>query len=459
MTSTVENISPTRVKLTVDVAFDDHKDKIEAAYAKIAQQVNIPGFRKGKVPASIIDQRFGRGAVLEEVVNEALPSAYDAAIAEHEIVALAQPAVEVTEVNDGENFKFTAEVDVRPEFDLPKYEGLDIEVKQVETSDEDIDEQLLELRKRFGSLAPVERAAEDGDVVEIDVEGFEGEKQLEEFSAMALSYEIGSNGMVEGADEAISGLKEGESTSFNFTPEEGEFAGKELKIDVAVKGVRERTLPEVDDEFAQLASEFDTVAELRDDLSERVDRMKLVEQGMEARELVLEQMLAAVEIPVPESVLEAQLGEHFQDGHGDDEHRAEVAEESSKSIRTQFILDRIADEKDLQVGQGELSQWLMSQAPRYGMTPDQFIQTLLQANQLEMAVADVRRGKALEHVLKSADVKDTAGNEIDLSVLDETPELPELDDESVEEAAVTADDESVAAADEAIDEIEADENA
>lgn len=428
MTSTVETLSPTRVKLTVDVAFGDHDDKIKAAYKKIAQQVNIPGFRKGKVPASIIDQRFGRGVVLEEVVNDVLPGAYDSAISEHEIVALGQPVVEVTEVNDGDNFVFTAEVDVRPEFDLPKYEGIKVEVDPADKTDEDIDEQLLELRKRFGSLAPVERAAEDGDVVEIDVEGFEGEKQLDEFSAMALSYEVGSSGMVEGADEAIRGLVEGESTSFNFTPEEGEYEGKELKINVAVKGVRERTLPEADDEFAQLASEFDTIAELREDLSQRVDRMKLVEQGMQAREKVLEQMLAAVEIPVPESVIEAQLSEHFQDGHGDDDHRNEVEAETAESIRTQFILDRIVDEEDVQVGQAELSQWLMSQAPRYGMTPDQFIQALLQANQLEMAVADVRRGKALEHVLKTAVVTDTNGKAIDLSVLDETPATPELED-------------------------------
>lgn len=456
MTSSVETLSPTRVKLTVDVAFDDHKDKIEKAYQSIASQVNIPGFRKGKVPASIIDQRFGRGAVLQEVINEVLPTEYDKAVAEHEIVALAQPAVEVTEFNEDKNFVFTAEVDVRPEFDLPQYEGIPVEVKSVETTDEDVEEQLTELRKRFGSLAPVERAAEDGDVVEIDVEGFDGDQQIEQFSAMALSYEVGSSGMVEGADEALRGLSAGESTSFNFTPPEGEFAGKELKINIDVKGVRERTLPEVDDEFAQLASEFDTVEELRGDLTERVGKMKLVEQGMEAREKVIDIMLEAVEIPVPESVVEAQLGEHFQDGHGDDEHRKEVEDETSKSVRTQFILDGIADEKELEVGQAELSQWLMSQAPRYGMTPDQFIQALLQGGQLEMAVADVRRGKALEHVLKSAVVTDDKGQEIDLSVLDESPEG---DEEGDPEAAAVAGDEELEAAAEAVDEVEKDENA
>lgn len=457
MTSSVETLSPTRVKLTVDVAFDDHQDKIEKAYQSIASQVNIPGFRKGKVPAAIIDQRFGRGAVLQEVINEVLPVEYDKAIAEHEVVALAQPAVEVTELNEDKNFVFTAEVDVRPEFDLPKYEGIPVEVASVETTDEDVDEQLLELRKRFGSLANVERAAQDGDVVEIDVEGLDGGTPVEQFSAMALSYEVGSSGMVEGADEALRGLSAGESASFSFTPPEGEFAGKDLTINIDVKGVRERTLPDVDDEFAQLASEFDTVGELREDLVERVGKMKLVEQGMEAREKVIDQMLDAVEIPVPESVIEAQLGEHFQDGHGDDDHRQEVADDTSKSIRTQFILDRIADEKELEVGQAELSQWLMSQAPRYGMTPDQFIQALLQGGQLEMAVADVRRGKALEHVLKTAVVTDDNGKEIDLSVLDETVDGD--DEDSDPEAAAVAGDEELQAADKAIDEVEAAENA
>lgn len=458
MPSTVEKLSPTRVKLTIDVPFDGLTEEIEAAYKQIATQVNIPGFRKGKVPSSIIDQRVGRGAVLEDVVNSALPRAYNEAVAEHELAVLAQPEVDLVEVNDGDNFVFTAEVDIRPEYDLPDYEGIAVTVDPAVKTDEDIDEQLLELRKRFGTLAPVERAAKDGDVVVIDVEGHEDSNKLEEFSAIALTYEVGSSGMVEGADEAIRGLSEGESATFDFTPEEGEHSGKKLDISVTVKGVRERELPESDDEFAQLASEFDTIAELKEDLSQRVDRMKLVEQGMQAREKVLESLLAAVEISLPESLLASQVDDHFKDGHGDDDHRAEVEKETADSLKTQFILDDIADKEELSVGQAELTQWLMTQAPRYGMTPDQFAQTLVEGNQIEMAVADVRRGKALAHILQKANVTDTDGLEIDLTSLDES--TAEADLEELMEAAQTeevGDDEAVEAAEDAISEVEAEE--
>lgn len=419
MKSTVDTLSPTRVKLTVEVPFDELGDSLKAAYARISSQVNVPGFRKGKVPSQIIDQRFGRGAVLEEAVNEALPKAYDDAVKEAGVVAVGQPTVDVTEINDGDKLVFTAEVDVRPEFDLPQYEGLEVSVDDTEVTDDDVEEQLTGLRKRFGTAVPVERAAQDDDLVLIDVEGVLDGEKLDEFSATALSYEVGSGGMVSGADEAIRGLKDEESATFTFTPEEGEFSGKDISITVTVKGVRERTLPDADDEFAQLASEFDTLDELRDDLRTRVERMKLVEQGTQARELVLEKILDAVDIPIPESLVEAQVGEHFEDGHGDDDHKAEVDSDTRKSIKTQFILDRIADDQELSVGQAELTQWLMAQAPRYGMSADQFADALVQAGQVPMAVADVRRGKALAFVLQKAIVTDASGREVNLSALDE----------------------------------------
>ena len=436
MNSSVETLSPTRVKLTVEVPFDDMSDNIASAYKRIASQVNIPGFRKGKVPSAIIDQRVGRGAVLEEAINEVLPKAYDDAITENEVVAVGQPDVEVTEIADGEKFVFTAEVDVRPEFDLPDYTGIAVSVDDAEVNDEQVDEQLDALRKRFGTAVPVERAAADEDVVLLDVEGVLDGERLEEYSATALSYEVGSSGMVSGADEAIRGLSEGESAKFAVTPDEGGFSGTGIELTVDVKGVRERTLPDADDEFAQLASEFDTLDELKADLRTRVERMALVEQGMAAREKVLDHLLEAIEIPIPDSLVAAQTEEHFQDGHGDDDHKAEVEENTRKSIKTQFILDKIADAEELTVGQAELSQWLVTQAPRYGMTPDQFAEALVQAGQVQMAVADVRRGKALALVLQKADVTDASGNEVNLSALDEAVEeelIDELEEELEEE--------------------------
>ena len=448
MTSSVETVSPTRVKLTVEVPFDDMSENIANAYKRIASQVTIPGFRKGKVPSAIIDQRVGRGAVLEEAINEALPVAYDSAIQENEIIAVGQPDVEVTEIADGEKVVFTAEVDVRPEFDLPDYSGIAVSVDDAEVNDEKVDEQLDELRKRFGTAVPVERAAADEDVVLLDVEGTLDGERLEEYSATALSYEVGSAGMVSGADEAIRGLSDGESATFTFTPEEGEFSGKEISLKVDVKGVRERSLPDADDEFAQMASEFDTLDELKADLRTRVERMALVEQGMAAREKVLDHLLEVIDFPIPESLVAAQTDEHFQDGHGDDDHKAEVEETTRKSIKTQFILDKIADTEALAVGQEELSQWLVTQAPRYGMTPDQFAQALVEAGQVQMAVADVRRGKALALVLQKAAVTDASGNEGNLSALDEAVEeemIDELEEELEEEALTQAEiDEAVA---------------
>jgi len=442
--STVENLNPTRVKLTIEVPFDEMGESIDAAYKRISSQVNVPGFRKGKVPSQIIDQRVGRGAVLEEAVNEILPAAYESAVAENELNIVSQPEVEVTEVSDNDKVVFTAEVDIRPEFEVADYSDISVEVEDSVVDDAKVDEQLDELRKRFGTAVPVDRAAADEDLVLIDVVGSLDGERIEDYCATALSYEVGSVGMVSGADEAIRGLSKDESTTFTFSPEEGEHVDREIELAVDVKEVRERSLPDADDEFAQLASEFDTLDELKADLRERVEKMALVEQGMAAREKVLDYLLENTEIHVPQSMLAAQVDEHFQDGHGgddDDAHRTEVEEDTSKAIKTQFILDKVADAEAVVVGQAELTQWLVSQAPRYGMTPDQFAEALVQANQVQMAVADVRRGKALASILHLATVTDASGNVVDLSSLDaaldeelEEEALEELEDEIVEEA-------------------------
>ncbi len=452
MKSTVETLNPTRVKLTIEVPFDEMGESIDAAYKRISSQVNVPGFRKGKVPSQIIDQRVGRGAVLEEAVNEVLPSAYESAVAENELMVVSQPEVDVTEVSDNDKIVFTAEVDIRPDFEVADYSGIAVEVEDSVVDDSKVDEQLEELRKRFGTAVPVDRAAADEDVVLIDVVGTLDGDKLEEYSTTALSYEVGSAGMVSGADAALRGLSKGDATTFTFTPEEGEHVGQEIELAVDVNEVRERSLPDADDEFAQLASEFDTLDELKADLRERVEKMALVEQGMAAREKVLDYLLENTEIHVPESMLAAQVDEHFQDGHGgdDNDHRAEVEEDTRKAIKTQFILDKVADAEAVVVGQAELTQWLVSQAPRYGMTPDQFAEALVQANQVQMAVADVRRGRALANVLQQATVTDASGNTVDLSSLDET-----VEEEAEEEALEALEEEIVEEAIEEIAEVEA----
>lgn len=448
MKSDVEKLSDTRVKVTVDLPFDDLGDQIEAAYSRIAGQVQIPGFRKGKVPRQIIDQRLGRGAVLEEVVNSAVPAAYDEAITAAKVVPLGQPQVEVTDIVDGEKIAFTAEVDIRPDFELPDYKGLAVQVEPLAVTDEDVDEQVELLAKRFGSYSEVERSAAEGDVLLIDLSATADGTEIEELAQQAMSYEVGEDGVVPGLDEAVTGLNADESATFVFTPEFGEYAGTPIDVTVKVGAVRERIMPEIDDELAMMASEFDTLDELRDDLRARLERGRLMERGQEARELVNEQLLDSVEIPLPEGIITAEVDQHFENhGDSDEGHRAEVENDARKALKSQFLLDRIAEVEDVSVGEAELSQWLMMQAPRYGMSPDQFAQALVEADQVPMAVAEVRRGKALAVVLESAVITDTDGNPIDLSQLNPSSDIEAALAEAM--AAAEGEAEDAEAADEA----------
>ena len=430
MKSSAETLSPTRVKLTVEVPFDELTPSLDAAYQAIAKQVSIPGFRKGKVPSRIIDQRVGRAAVLEEAVNDILPKAYEDALRENAIVPLGRPEVEVTELADGQSLTFTAEVDVRPEFDLPDYSGIAVEVEDAVVSDEDVEEQLTGLRGRFASLTPVERAAADGDILLVDLLGYEADgSSVEDLSGHALSYELGTDGMLPGFDDAVRGATAGETRTFEFTPEGGEFVGRPLTVNVTVSAVRERALPAADDDFAQLASEFDTIAELRDDIRTRLGRVRVLEQGMQARGKVHEALLGLVDFPLPEGVIRQEVEDHFADGHaGDDEHRAEVEREARDGLRSRLLLDQIAEAEEISVGESELSAWLLQNAPRYGMSPDAFAQALVQAGQLPMAIGDIRRGKALAVVTSKARVVDASGRPVDLESVDAELRAAEADE-------------------------------
>ncbi len=420
MKSTAETLSPTRVKLTVEVPFDELAPSLDAAYQAIAKQVSIPGFRKGKVPSRIIDQRVGRAAVLEEAVNDVLPKAYEEALRENSIVPLGRPDVEVTEIADGQSLTFTAEVDTRPEFDLPDYSGIAVEVEDAEVTDDEVEEQLTGLRGRFASLTPVERAAADGDILLVDLLGYEADgTSVEDLSGHAMSYELGTDGMLPGFDDAVRGATAGETRTFEFTPEGGEYVGRPLTVNVTVSAVRERALPEADDDFAQLASEFDTIGELRDDIRTRLGRVHVLEQGMQARGKVHDALLGLVDFPLPEGVIRQEVEDHFADGHaGDDEHRAEVEREARDGLRSRLLLDKIAEAEEISVGESELSSWLLQNAPRYGMAPDAFAQALVQAGQLPMAIGDIRRAKALAVVTSKARVVDASGRPVDLETVD-----------------------------------------
>ena len=426
MKSAVETLSPSRVKLTVEVPFEELKPALDAAYKRIASQITVPGFRRGKVPNRVIDQRVGRAAVLDEAINDAINDNLDAALRENEIKLLGRPDVDVTTFEDAAALEFTAEMDVVPEFEIPAYDSIEVVVDPTDVTDDDVTTQLDALRSRFGTLTAVERAATTGDVLLFDITGETDGESVEDLDAKALSYELGTEGMLPGFDEAVDGAAAGDSRTFTFTPDAGEYDGRDITVTVVVTTVRERVLPDADDEFAQLASEFDTIEELRDDVRTRVGRVKLLEQGYAAREKVAEALLAATEIPLPEGVITQQVDDHFADGHGDDAHRVEFETQTRDSLKSQLVLDRIADTEQLSVSEAELSAWLVQQAPRYGMSPDQFAQELVTAGQVPAAVGEVRRAKALAHVLEHATVLDKTGAVVDLGALDPA-DLPVAD--------------------------------
>jgi len=412
--SAVENISPSRIKITIEMPFAELQSSLDSAYARISSQVNIPGFRKGKIPTRIIDQRVGRGVVLEEAVNDAIPSGLAQAMIENKIVQLGRPEVDVTTLDEETGLIFTAELDIRPEFDLPKFDSLKVVVDDAEVTVDQVEEQLTGLRGRFGALKEVTRAAKDGDVLLVDLSGDHDGQVVEELAATAFSYELGTDDMVPGFDDAVRGAKADEVRHFLFTPSAGQWSGKGITVEVNVKAVRERELPDADDEFAQLASEFDTIGELREDVRSRLGRVRLIEQAYQARDLTHDALMEAVKIDLPDRTIQDEMDAHFEDGHGDDAHKAEFETNTRSGLKSRIVLDKIAEVEDLQVNDAELSQWLMQEAQRYNMAPDQFADQLVQSGQVQGAVSEVRRAKALAHVLENVMVVDKSGNKIDL---------------------------------------------
>uniref|UniRef100_UPI003B3A53B3 trigger factor n=1 Tax=Nakamurella sp. TaxID=1869182 RepID=UPI003B3A53B3 len=414
MKSTVENLNPTRVKLTVEVPFDELKPHFDRAYRALAGQVNIPGFRRGKVPAKILDARLGRGAILSEVVNEAVPAKYSEAVDEANLLVLGQPDIEVTRIDDGDALAFTAEVDVRPEITLPAIGDIAVTVDDVEVAESDVDEQVEALRERFATTTPAERPAADGDLVTVDLAAEVDGQTLDEAATEGLSYRVGAGDLVDGIDEAIVGLSAGESKTFATKLVAGPYAGQDAQVTVTVQSVQDRTLPEVDDDFAQLASEFDTVEELRADLTEKIRRVKNREQGVAARDKVLDALLELTDVPAPEGIVNAEfesrahdavhafdhnedaLNAHIErEGQTREEFDAELRESATKAVQAQLLLDALAEANQVGVDQNEFTERVLFNAQRLGMSPDEYFRRIQEGNQLAAIFAEVRRGKAL----------------------------------------------------------------
>lgn len=457
VTSTVETLSPTRVKLHITVTPEELKPSIAHAYEHIAQDVQVPGFRKGKVPAPIIDQRIGRGAVIEHAVNEGLDRFYRDAVAEKDLRVIGRPSAEILTWPSDKDFsgdlEVAIEVDVRPDFELPAYEGTTITVDALEVDEAAVDEELDRLRARFGTLITVDRPAATGDFVELNLVATIDGAEIDR--AEGVSYEVGSGELLEGIDEAIESLTAGEETTFRSTLIGGDHAGEEAEVAVTLTAVKERELPEADDDFAQIASEFDTLAELRDSLKERVGQQSTFTQGAAARDKLVEYLLEQVEIPVPPQLIEDEVHNHLEsEGRlEDDEHRAEVTESSTRQFRTQVLLDKIAETANVQVSQEELTQYLIQSAAQYGMAPQEFVDALQQNGQLPALVGEVARNKALAVALGRVNVVDTNGAPVDLAgfvaVVDEAAAEEEVVEEAQEIADAAADAEAEAPVEEA----------
>jgi trigger factor len=416
--SAVEKLSPTRVKLSIEVPFAELAPHIDGAYKSLSEKINIPGFRKGKVPAAMIDQRVGRAAVLDEAINASLPTFYSQAAKDNDVLVIGRPNVEITELVDNEKFSFTVEVDIRPDIKLPNFSEIKIEVDDVKVTDVDIDEQVESLRTRFGTLKTVDKVVAKGDFVTIDLVATKDGVELDGGVANDLSYEVGSASMIDGLDEAIIGLSKDGEKSFN-TALVGMAEGETGSVKVTVKAVKERELPPVDDEFAKLASEFETLTELKADLSKRLSRVKQMEQGAQARDLLVEKLISTIDIPLPAEIIEAEVNDHLEkEGRlEDDKHRAEVNDEVKTTITREFLLDSIVKAEAIAVNESELTEYLVRASARYGMTPDQFIKEVSQAGQVTTMVAEVARAKALAQVLGRVKVVDKSGNKVDLEAL------------------------------------------
>ncbi|MBM3722430.1 MAG: trigger factor [Actinobacteria bacterium] len=422
MKSVVESLSPTRVRIIIDVDFKDLEPHVTVAYDTLAHQVSIPGFRKGKVPRQLIDQRFGRGTVLNEAINNGLPDFYSKAAREHDVLAVGRPSIDIKELKDNEVVKFEVEVDIRPEVTLPDFSSIELSVDDVVVNDKDVDEQIEVLRTRFGTLTTVEKDATSGDFVTIDLVAKLDGKEVEGGTANGISYEVGSNRMIDGLDAALEGMKVEDSKTFN-TQLVGMKEGDTGEVTVTLKAVKKRELPELNDEFAKLASEFETLDELKKDARERLERLKAMEQGTQARDKLLTHLLDTVEVLVPEQLVKDEVQDRLERENRleDETHRTEVTDEITRSIRADFLLDSIVKSEEVQVTEAELTEYLIRTAARYGMSPDQFAKQISEGGQIAALMAEVARTKGLAVVLERVKIKDASGRQVDLSKLAPKP--------------------------------------
>ena len=468
MKTDVEELSPTRVRLSVEVPFDELKPSLDKAYREIAKQVNVPGFRPGKVPPQVIDKRIGRDYVLSQAVNEAIPGLYDKAVADSEIQPLGTPEVDISSMDYGQQLTFTVEVETRPDFELPDLATLSVEVDGTLVTPDEVEEYLTSIRERFASLKAVQRPVEDGDFVSIDLSASVDGKPVDDAQASGLSYQIGSGSLLDGLDAALTGLSAGETATFRTELAGGDFAGQEADVTATVHSVKVKELPEMDDDFAQLASEFDTLGEFRSSTREQLENMKKMQQVVQARDKALDAALDAVDIPLPQGIVDAEIeqnkesvdeqlrraGTTLEDylaatNQDAEQYELDAQQRARRAVKVSLVLDKLAREENISVSTEELSAFITRQAEQMGVSPDRLAQQLTQSNQLPVAAAEVLRGKAMNIIAERVKVTDPAGEVVDVAAALAAP-VPTI-------AGRDADDAEADAATEADDDAEADE--
>jgi len=461
----VEELSPTRVRLSVEVPFDELKPSLDKAYREVGRQVRIPGFRPGRVPPPVIDRRVGRDVVLSQAVNDAIPDFYAKAVAEGDIYALGQPEVEITRIDDGKELAFTVEVDIRPKFDLPDLSSLAVTVDGTLVTPDEVAERLAMLQDRFASLKGVSRPVQEGDHVSIDLSASVDGEPVEDAQASGLSYPVGSESLLDGLDQTLIGMSAGDSATFRSELAGGDFAGREADVTVTVHSVKAKEVPGLDDDFAQMASEFDTLGELRADTRTQLERDKAMQQVIQARDLALNALLDQVDVPLPESVVADEAKHNREsilnqlsragaslDGYlemtnqSEEQFEADIDQRARRAVKVSLVLDQVARDSELSVEQAELSAYVTRQAEQMGVAPDRLAQQLADNGQLSFAAAEVLRGKAMNVIAERVTVTDKSGNPVDVATALNAPLVSAVatgaaqEAEEAEEAEEAADD-------------------
>lgn len=434
MKTDVEELSPTRVRITVEVPFDELKSSVDHAYREVGRQVRIPGFRPGHVPRQVLDQRVGRAAVLEHAINEAVPDLYIKAVRDAEVTALGQPELEITNLDDGNQIAFTAEVDVRPSFEIPDLADLQVVVEDADVSPDQVEEYLGSLRERFASLRTVARPAQTGDYVSIDLSAQVDGKPVEDAQATGISYEVGSGTMLDGLDEALQGMSADETATFETELAGGQRAGQQADVTVMVRSVKVKDLPELDDDFAQSASEFNTVGELRANTRKQMETVRKAGQIEQARDRAIDALLGRIDIPLPETIIDHEIVHRRESLESDLDQAGltmetyaesrnvpaadlekEIADGVRRSVKARFILDQLAEQENVGVEEDEIGQYITQLAYQQGVAPDQFIRQLTSSGQLAAVVTDVVRSKAAELLAARVKVTDESGRKVEIA--------------------------------------------